>query len=134
MEKRLNKELVYKYIKYLNDSIESLHSKHDLGKEEIELFLREFNSFKDKVNQENQIHPSFKEKINLIKFETKKNPRKSWFRIILEKLFFFVNLSSLTFGLLYDEISRKDRKIIVEEIRNQLSHLAITINEIKIFI
>ncbi len=134
MEKRLNKELVQKYIKYLNDSIESLHSKRDLNKEEIELFIREFNDFKEKVNKENQIHHTFKEEINSIQFETKRNPRKSKLRFILEKLFFFLNFNSLTFGLLYDDVNRKDRKIIVEEIRNQISHLAFKIHEIKIFI
>jgi folate-binding Fe-S cluster repair protein YgfZ len=105
MDKRLNKYLVRKYIKYLNDTIESLYSKHDLTKEEIELFMREFNGFKEKVNQESQIHHSFKEKINSIKFEIKRNPRKSKIRFILEKVFFFLNFSSLSMGILYDDIN-----------------------------
>jgi hypothetical protein len=134
MDKRLNKYLVRKYIKYLNDTIESLYSKHDLTKEEIELFMREFNGFKEKVNQESQIHHSFKEKINSIKFEIKRNPRKSKIRFILEKVFFFLNFSSLSMGILYDDINRKDRGIIVEEIRNQISHLAFKINDMRIFI
>ena len=105
MDKRLNKYLVRKYIKYLNDTIEFLYSKHDLTKEEIELFMREFNGFKEKVNQESQIHHSFKEKINSIKFEIKRNPRKSKIRFILEKVFFFLNFSSLSMGILYDDIN-----------------------------
>ena len=131
MEKKLDKDLIVKYIKYLNDTIESLYAKHDLNKQDIELFIKEFNGFKERVNQENQIHSSFKERLNSMKFEIKRNPRKSKLRFILEKVFFFVNIS--TMAILQDDINRKDRRIIVEEIRNQLSHLLFNINNIRIF-
>jgi len=134
MDKRLNQELVIKYINYLYDTIESLYYKRDLNKQDIELFIKDFNYFKEKVNQEIRIHSSFKEKLNSMKFEINKNPRKSNLRLILEKIFFFINFNSISMILLHDDVIRKDRRIIVEEIRNQMSHFMFELNNMKIFI
>ncbi|GEM_PF-5151027 len=122
MDKRLDQELVVKYLKYLYATIDSLYYKRDLNKKDIESFIKEFNRFKEKVNQESRISPSFKRKLNSLKFEIKRNPRKSNLRHILEKFFFFINFNSISMLLWYDDISKKDRKIMVEEIRNQMSH------------
>ena len=133
MPERLTHDVVIKYLKYLYDSIESLYSKRDLSKQDIELYQREFNSFKDKVYQESRIHTSFKEMLNSIKIEIKGNPRKSKVRRIFEKVFFFINISNISLAMWYDDIKMKDRRIIVENIRNQLSHIMFNINNIKIF-
>lgn len=134
MANRLNHDLIIKYLNYLYDSIESLYSKRDLNKQDIELYIKEFNAFKNKVNQENRIHSSFKEKLDSIKIEVKRNPRKSRLRIFLEKVFFFINISNISLAMWYDDISMKDRRIIVEDIRNQMSHFMFNINNTKIFI
>ncbi len=122
----LDKNLVNKYLLYFKNNGCLLLSKSDLKLLELVQFSREFQAFKNQINDNNQISSDFKSRINEMDFDLSNieydNDLKYFFRRFFYEL--ILRRDNVDFIKSYKKLSR---------FYEQIDHLNFNIYNINIF-